>query len=97
MSNGGGDGSDGDNKCREDRFGVPCNFFEPFLISYSFEDELKIKNDGGVILAEVNEGDNVLFLLEEAAEVDSGSGERSRVESQHCEMRRLVSKKAWLA
>jgi len=35
----------------------------------------------------------VFLFLKEVVKVDSSSGERSRVEGQHCEMRSLFRKK----
>jgi len=90
MANGGSNGSNGDIIHGEDRLGIPSDFFEPLLIGYRLQDELEVEGEGWVILAEVDEGDDVFFLPKEVAEVDGGSGERSRVECGHDEMRRLV-------
>ena len=90
MVDGSGDGSDGDIIHGEDGFGVPDDFFKSLLVGYGLQDELEVEDEGQVILAKVNKGDNVFFLPKEVAEVDGGSGERNRVEGRHGKMRRLV-------
>jgi len=59
MLNGNSNGSDGDNIHGKDGLCIPCNFFKPLLVGYSFENKLEIEDKGGVILTEVDEGDNV--------------------------------------
>jgi len=81
MSNGSSDGGDGDDICGEDRFGISCDFFKSLLIGYSFKNELEVEDEGGVVLAEIDEGEDVFLFFKEASEVDSGDGERGRVES----------------
>jgi len=93
MSNGGGDGGDGDIIHGKDGLGIPSDFFEPFLVGYGLQDELEVEGEGWVVLAEVDEGDDVFFLSKEVAEVNGGGGERSRVECRHDDMRRLVQRK----
>jgi len=93
MANGGGDGGDGDVIHGKDGLGVSGDFFKPLFIGYGLQDELEVEGKGQVILAEVDEGDNVFFLSKEVAKVDSGGGEGSGVEGRHGKMRRLVRRK----
>jgi len=81
MSNGSGDGSNGDNVHGEDGFHISCDFFEPV----ANENELEVKDEGGVVLTEIDEGDDVFLFLEEVLEIDGGGGEGSRVEGWHYE------------
>jgi len=98
MANGSGDGSDGDIIHGKDRLGIPSDFFEPLLVGYGLQDELEVEGEGWVILAEVDEGDNVFFLPKEVAEVDGGSGEGGGVEGRHGKNEEVSSKKAgWLS
>ena len=60
---------------------------------------MEVKGEGGVTVTEVNEVEDILFLLEEAFDEGEGVSEGSRVEEgrRHCR-RGLVSKKAyWLS
>jgi len=90
MVNSGSDGGDGDVVHGKDGLGIPGDFFEPLLVGYGLQDELEVEGEGRVVLAEVDEGDDVFYLPEEVAEVDGGSGEGSGVECGHDEMRRLI-------
>jgi len=97
MANGGGDGGDGNVIHGEDGLGIPGGFFEPLLVGYGFQDELEVEGEGWVVLAQVDEGDNVFFLPKEVSEVDGGGGEGGGVERRHGEMRRLIRRKlSWL-
>jgi len=83
MANSGGNGGNGDIIHGKDGLGIPSDFFEPLLVGYGLQDELEVEGEGWVVLAEVNEGNDVFFLPEEVAEVDGGGGERSGVEGRH--------------
>ena len=83
MLNGSSNGGDGDDVHRKDGFHLPCDFFKSFLTGYCFENKLEVKDEGGVILAEINEGDDMFLFLKEVLEVDGCSGEGSGVESWH--------------
>jgi len=98
MADSGGDGGDGNVIHGKDRLGVPGNFFEPFLVGYGLQDELEVECEGRVVLAKVDEGDDMFFLSKEVTEVDGGGGERGRVEGGHVENEEVDSKKAgWLS
>jgi len=98
MADGSGDGGNGDIVHGKDGLGVPGDFFESLLIGYRFQDELEVEGEGWVILAEVDEGDNVFFLPEEVAEVDGGGGEGGGIEGRHDKNEEVSSKKAgWLS
>jgi len=94
MANGSSDGGDGDIIHGKDGFGIPGDFFEPLLVGYGLQDELEVEGEGWVVLAEVDEGNDVFFLPKEVAEVNGGGGEGSGVEGRHfLRMRRLVRRK----
>jgi len=93
MTNGGSNGGDSNVVHRKDRFGIPSDFFKPLLIGYRLQNKLEVQDEGQVILAVVDKGDDVFFLPKEVAEVDGGSGEQSRVEGRHGKMKRFVRRK----
>jgi len=96
MADGSGDGGNGDIIHGKDGFGIPGDLFESLLVGHGLQDELEVEGEGRVVLAEVDEGDDMFFLPEEVAEVDGGGGEGGGVERRHGKMRRLV-RKSWLA
>jgi len=98
MTNGGGDGGNGDIVHGKDGLSIPSDFFKPFLVGYRLQDKLEVEGKGRIILAKVDEGDNVFFLPKEVAEVDGGGGEGGGVEGRHGKNEEASSKKAgWLS
>jgi len=91
-SNGGGD--DG----MEIKGGIiitPQVILEQFLHFNGFQDHVKVEGEGGVIMAEVDEVEDIAFLLEKAFDEGEGILERGGVEEGGRHGKRgLVSKKA---
>jgi len=81
MSNGSGDGS-GDNGMEvEGGIITTSQAVLKYLLCFNgLQDDVEVEGEGGVIMAEVNEVEDIVFLLEEAFDESEGILEGGRVE-----------------
>jgi len=96
MANGSSDGGGDDGvKIEGGVIAAPQAVLKHLLHFDGLQDDVKVKGEGGVIMAKVDEIEDIVFLLEETFNEGKGILERGGVEEggRHCEERRFVQRK----